>query len=349
MSKELIKQKFQEAKNVLIEYNKRISPIIPINKYLKKFNWAFIHPHLIGAEINYFAELVKNKSGNKDAIFKIFANSFFNLQNTAVLIDGYFKIRPNLKPFCHLIDQSVFMCLERNYAGAINTLLPVIEGSIRHYLINVIGKKNETIMNSKDFFQIFPHLRKDILDRQEDYYKKNYLNSFGISNSFDQSQINELLKWEAKNVDIWFSIIKEYLENSLYLDTRTGNVQDKLNRHSIFHGFNGDIYYNLENYLKIFNCIFFLSWAFGYADKNIGALTNIEIKDIIYKWKVFEKVKIISRYTASLKSLVYEKYQDFDKQEFEQDLICTQIDLAILKISTLEHKLKFIDKLTIAE
>lgn len=344
MSKELTKQKFKEAKEHLIRHNARTKKIIPVNKYLKKYNWAFVHPYLIGAEVDHFSELAQNNSGDKDSIYRVFANSFFDLQTTALFIDGYFKKRPSLYPFCQLIDQSVFLCLQRDYAGAINSLIPVIEGSIRHYLINVVGKTNESIMKSEELLKVFYYLKKDFLKRQKDYYENEYAKFFGMQVPFDKSQVKQLLKYETENIDIWFAIILEYFKQNLYLDTRTGVVNDKLNRHSIFHGFNGDIYYNLENYLKIYNCINFLSWAFGIADPNVNALTTLEREDILYKWKAFEKVRIISKLSTEIKSTVYEQYSDFNKNEFERDLIQTKVDKAVCKISTVELKLKFIDR-----
>lgn len=344
MNKEITKHRFEEEKKSLIQFHERTKRIIPVNQYLNKFNWAFVHPYMIGAEIDHFAELAKTKTGTKDGIFQFIANSFFDLSSTAVLIDGFFKKRESLRPFCHLIDQSVFMCLERDYAGAINSLLPVIEGSIRHYLVNMVGRKNESIMKTEELLKIFPHLKQDILKRYANGYKNEYPKYFtGVA--FDASQIKHLVKLQSYPLDIWISVIKDYFENNLYLDTRTGVVEDKLNRHSIFHGFSGEIYYNLENYLKVFYCINFLSYIYGQADKNIHALTELERSDVDYKWKAFEKVKAISDSMKNIKSSVYEKYSEFNRKEFEKDLIRTKMDRAVAKFPHMESKLKFIDNI----
>src|ERR1043165_9465941 len=110
MSKEITKHRFEEEKKPLIRFHEETKRIIPVNAYLNKFNWSFVHPYMIGAEIEHFAQLEKTNTGTKEVIFQFIAHSFFDLSSTAIMIDGYFKRRESLRPFCHLIDQSVFMC-----------------------------------------------------------------------------------------------------------------------------------------------------------------------------------------------------------------------------------------------
>jgi hypothetical protein len=329
---------YQTEKKSLVDFVDRTKRIIKINEYLKQFNWAFVHPYLIGFEINEFEELEKNNSGNKTIIFEIFSNAFFDLRTTSVFIEGYFKKRESLAPFCQLIDQSVFLCLQRDYAGGINILIPVIEGSIRHYLVNKKGKTNEKIMKTEDLIKVFDHLREEYLNYQKDYYKNRQ--------GYNQQQIKQLLIHQSEFIDTWFSIIKDYFKNNLYLDTRNGDIADKLNRHSIFHGFSTEVYYNLENYLKLFNFLNFLSFAFGLADPNIGPLADIESKDIVYKWKAFEKIHTISRITTDIKSSVYKKYSDFDEEEFTRGLRYNLVELKIYQnsINNIEQALLAIDK-----
>lgn len=344
MNEQWTKEHFTMLTENYRKQNKRIEKIVELNKHIKKFNWAYIHPYLLGAEINFFEETLKTKELTEKYVYEMFAAKFFNLHGTAYFIDAYCKTRPQIKPFCQLIDQSVIMCIQRDYAGAINTLLPVIEGSIRHYLVNKKGKQNAKIMKTDDLISAFDYIKEDFLSFQERAWDGDFDTYSTIS--FDTNQKKELLKLNRKYIDMWLSIIKDYFKNNLYLDTRNGEVSDKLNRHAILHGFNSDIYYDLKNYLRVFNCLHFLCWVFAHAEKDIHVLPILDEKETYYKWQAFEKIKVLSDISVKLKSQIYEKYSDFDKTQFEEGLIQPNgFDKFLSKISSngLEKKFKAID------
>ncbi len=298
---------------------------VACSKELMKYNAAFIHPYLAGFEITHLSNMVSAESITKQMIFDVFSRSFFNFRTTAFFIDGYFNCRSSLKPFCPLIDQSVFLCIQRDYAGAINVLMPVIEGSLRHYLVNVKGKQNEKVMNTPELLRAFYYLKEDYLQIYRDFYSTGIWKEHNQHFCYEKGQVAALIKLKREYIELWFSILEDYFRHSLYLDTRTGEVVDKLNRHSIFHGFTSEMYYSLENYLKIYNCIIFLSWAFGLADPNATVLSTLEEEEVIYKWKAFEKVRLISNLSVQIKSSVYQKYPGFDKIEFEKELSMNQL------------------------
>lgn len=330
---------FETLAKGLREYNERVEKILIVNEKIKEFNWAFIHPYVFGSDISYLDELIKTKTITNEYVFKIFIWPFFSLKNTAYFIDGHCKMRPSIAPFCPLIDQSVFLCLQRDYAGAINILLPVIEGSIRHYLVHKKGKQNEKIMRTSGLISAFEHIKQDYMSLLDSAYSNDY--------DFNKEQKKEVLKLHRISFEAWLSIITDYFENNLYLDTRDGVVNDKLNRHAIIHGFNSEIYYNLENYLRIFNCLHFLCWAFAMADKSLEILSSLDEKEVYYKWKAFEKIKAISDLSFEAKASVYEKYPEFDKAKFIAKPIKEDAFEKYVRIKSkkgIENKLNFIDK-----
>lgn len=347
MDKDFIKLKFIEEQNHLKKQIKEVEEIVILNNELSKFNWAFIHPYLFGYQLSHLRSLVQSKNTNSENIFKIFAESFFEFETTAFFIDGYFKLRPSLEPFCPLIDESIILCIQRDYAGAINILLPVLEGSMRHYLTKVRGKRNEQIMRTSALLKVFDYLIEDYLQIHKEAYLSNVDEQNNPKLVYDANQINMLLDLNQNYITLWFSIIRSFFKNNLYLDTRTGNVKDNLNRHTIFHGFSADIYYSLENFLKVFNCLTFLSWAYGMADKNVAILPSLGEKKVIYKWKAFEKINEISKLTVDIKSSIYKKYPTFNKIEFENNINSKLIDSRLPKKLrfNIEDRLRYIDEL----
>ena len=142
MGTEQSKARFQEKNASQKRELQAINEIIIINEYIKAFNWAYVHPYVVGWEVELFKKMSKEGSGNTEAIFRIFTRAFYDLQTTASFIEGIFKNRKSLVPFAFLIDQAVVLALQKEYAGAINLLIPVIEGSMRHYLTVVGGRRS---------------------------------------------------------------------------------------------------------------------------------------------------------------------------------------------------------------
>jgi hypothetical protein len=343
---EAINSAFLKEKENLANHNKRVEDVMKVNRYLKQFNWAFIHPYVIGYQVNYFTQLQKDGVGDKKSVFKIFARCFFDLKTTTYFIEAIFKKRPDLEPFCQLIDQSVFMCLQRDYAGAISTLLPVIEGSIRHYLVNRRGITNGSIRGTKSLLSVFSFLKEGFLDNQRKFYRHDYGKVYGAHISFDENQVEDLVGYKEKFVDMWCEIVTEYLEKNLYLDTRAPDISDELNRHIIFHGFTADVYYTLENYLRIFNCVVFLSYAFGLADGG-NLMFELEDKEILEKWIAFEKVRVVSWTTTEIKAKAYVAYADFNADEYSEDIFEDPLGKQFKEMPafSLEHRLRRVEEI----
>jgi hypothetical protein len=330
---------FTKEKASLVEQLKEAQWVAGVNQYLKQFNWAFVHPYLVGYNIKSLERMQSENSGTKEAVFAIFTDYFFDLRHTAYFIDGYYKERPPLKPFCHLIDQSVILCLQRDYAGGINLLISVIEGSLRHYLVHYHSKEQSKIMRTKDLMQAFELMKKTDYDRKLEYFNRKYHHFQNTPYSFDTNQVKALAGYHRDYMETWFSIIEDFFNHNLYLDTRTGSVEDKLNRHSIVHGFSSDIYYSLENYLRLFNAIHFLSWVFSMVCPDAKYLPDLDEKEVKYKWKAFEKVKLASDLIAPCKKAITGTDEDIEPPS--SSLVK---QLSGLKRKNLEEQLKYIDR-----
>jgi len=265
MANEAIRSAYQQEMRHLVDHANQARRIHAVNQYLQQFKWAFFHPYLRGYHIGHFETMKNENSGSIEGIFRIFVQQFYELDATAYYIDGYFKKRPSLEPFCLLIDQSVILCLQRDFAGAINILIPVIEGAIRHYLINFQNKESSKIIGKDDLIKVFTLMQETIRKSKMEYYAHHYYAFVGRDIRFTKQQVQLLTNKSMEFYRFWFEIIADFFSNNLYLDTRGTSVADSLNRHSIFHGFDTVVYYSLENYLRLFNCLHFLSWAFAVA------------------------------------------------------------------------------------
>lgn len=111
-------------------------------------------------------------------------------------------------------------------------------------------------------------------------------------------------------------MIEDYLRHNLYMDTSKGQLQDALNRHVLVHGFESQVDYNLSNFLKIYNTVMYLAWAFAESDPSIPKRVLLENEDILYKWSSYEKLKLLTVITDPIKIQVYSKNPNFDATDF---------------------------------
>ena len=114
----------------------RVKELDRVNLTLQSYNWVFLHPYSQGIDIGYLHKLIENENPEKE-IFEFFAHKFLHLKATIHLIDGFYKNRPFLKDYAHSIEESVLLCLQRDFKGAISILIPVFEGTLRKYLFEV--------------------------------------------------------------------------------------------------------------------------------------------------------------------------------------------------------------------
>lgn len=318
--------------------------VILINKYLENFNWVIFNPYLPGYIINHFEDLQKAGSKDKEKVFQVFSHFFFDLKQTAFFIDGYFKRRPFLAPFCQIIDQSVFMCLQKDYAGAIAALIPVIEGAIRLYLNSRTNERLITV-KQKQLIEAFVLVENDFKAAVTAHYAREYstLGNEGIC--FSNEQIDVLVTYRCRFFNIWVTPLKNYIDKNFYFEFNKGTPKDNLSRNVIMHGYNSEVYYTLENYLKIFNCIVYMSYVFGMPDPTSNTLIELSVNDIAYKWRAFEKIRAISETMTDIKASVYQTYTSFDENEFREKFVVNEMEDIFSKVSkkNIENKLKSID------
>jgi len=322
------KRLFEERKSRQEENIAQAKRVIAINLYLQQFDWLFVHPYLVGYNIESFERMQREATGSKEEVLKIFAGYFFDLHHTAYMIDGYFKERPFMAPYCHLIDQAVVLCLQKDYGGAITIMIPVIEGCLREYLVVVKGKQVEKTLKKEDLLKAFTYLKEGYLDTMEKHFMANQAPKMWEVR-FEASQVKQLLRNEREYIILWFSIIEDYFNNNLYLDTRSGQVSDKLNRHAILHALTHDIYYNLSNFLRLFNCLYFISWAFGMGCEGIKTLPDLDEKLTYGKWRAFEKIKRIASLMDDIKSDLFNAYSGFDPIEFKKSGYKSKMDIIL--------------------
>jgi len=283
-----------------------------LNTDLQRFNWMSIHPQLFTKEYRDLSMLAADPQARQSDVTKVFAELFYDFRVTALFIDGFLKTNPYIAPFCPLVDQSVMMAITHDYAGAIHVLISVIEGSLRRYQILVKGRQNSEIMRSASLLQVFGFLVEDYVNHIKIPFKEKL--DAGV---IDRSKFDRLVGLERQYISTWMAMIKSYVELNLFMDTSRGQVQDLLNRHELLHGFSADVAYNLSNFLKVFNTLLYIAWAYREADPNIPQHILIQNEDILYKWSAFEKLHLISKVTSDIKLSVYQNYPDFETADFQ--------------------------------
>jgi len=283
-----------------------------LNSDLQRFNWMSIHPQLFMTEYNRLLKLAANPAATQANVTQVFADLFHDFRVTSLFIDGLLKTVPYIKPFCALVDQAVMMAISRDYAGAIHVLIPVIEGALRKYQVDVKGKQHSQIMRSADLTQVFGFMVEDYLaHRRREFQEK--LDSCYI----DPSKFARLVDLERKYITTWLDMIKGYFQHNLFMDTSRGTLLDPLNRHVLVHGFSAEVEYSLSNFLKVFNTLLYVAWAFRESDIAIPQRISLQNEDILYKWSAFEKLNIVTQVTSDIKLSIYQKYPDMKMDDFQ--------------------------------
>jgi hypothetical protein len=300
-----------------------------VNLFLSNNDWLFISPIFFqGFELDYFLELSRLPGDHKNEITKQIFRKFYNLNWTATFIDGYCRRCNHIEPFLQSIEHSIILIFQRDYEGGIKTLIPIIEGILRQYLVLEHGKEMQKIK--------FEHLRKSFLLLKESLLQKsrswleNYTDANHRQIKFSEDQIIELMELEKLYYDTWFSFITNFIDNSFYLNTATTPLTNELNRHSILHEYGIAVEYNLENYIKIYFTLQFLTWIFL---KNEGKSQLNQIGGFHY----FEKVMSYKSIIQNSRKLIYDKHLLYrNKKGYNPELLREQFTV---KIDTFPRKL----------
>lgn len=302
----MTKQIFQYEINLINEEIELLSKLNSINLYLQQYNWIFLHPYSQGIDIGILQRLSTKSENPKEEILNFFAKKFLDLRNTIHFIDGIYSKRPFLKEYSPSIEESVILCIQKDFNGAINVLLPVIEGTLRKYLVSKQGIEKEQEINISKLLNAFELMTIDYVDLQKKYLKKQYRHLVATNKYFDTNQEKQILKKHKEYFELWIKQLKNYLQNNLYLNTKhNSNITDSFNRHLIFHALNQDIEYSFSNYLRLFNCINFLGWAIGVGDETCSILPELDEEDMKSKWVDYFNILIISEALTETKNNIY--------------------------------------------
>jgi hypothetical protein len=289
-------KKYQDELGQLDREIEIISRLDAVNSILHKYNWVFLHPYSQGMDIGILEKYIQENSEEK--IFSLFASKFLDLRTTICFLDGFYKKRPYLKDYGEIIEQSIILCLQKDYGGAITLLLPVIEGTLRKYLISKTSGAESTT-NISSLLKALDYLLEDYLALQREYLQTR------TDINFSADQQTTIEEKNRTYFSLWLKQLRVYLNNNLYCDTRTTSPIDKFNRHLIFHALEDDIDYSFRNYLRLINCINFISWAIGNASKGCSVLADISEDEVRVKWVEYLKILIVSETLTDSKTKIY--------------------------------------------
>ncbi len=92
---------------------------------------------------------------------------------------------------------------------------------------------------------------------------------------------------ESKYYDDWFESIEMFFNESLFGSTSDIGPSVDLNRHAITHSLSLKPYDTLDNYIRLFNCLRFLIWAFlQFEGKSV--LVHIDTETFLRKRFLYE-------------------------------------------------------------
>lgn len=254
-----------------------------VNDFLRLNDWLFVCPLFFqGYELDYFFT-----KPSKEKILKAITSKFYNLNWTTSFVDGYCVRSSYINPFLRSIENSIILAFQKEYEGSIKTLLPVVEGIIRKYLTTEKGFTNDNIYfsNIKDSIN---HLYSDLIDNQKEALL-NYPDQNNQKISFSNKQVQELLIFYEDYYKTWLSFISDFFDNSLYLSTKSREIKNEVNRHSILHELGYDFEYNFENFIKVFFVILFLTWIF-LQKENKSILNEIDSKTFLNKIIAYKNI-----------------------------------------------------------
>lgn len=343
MSEQITNYYFYLFKNSDKQEVEKLQKFKSINEILKQNDWLFISPIFFqGYELTFISKIESNEPNIKNKILKIVSKKFYDLRYTASFVEGYCARCNYIRPFSKSIENSIIYAFQKDYEGSIKTIIPIIEGIMRKYLITEKGFTTVTI-RMKDLKNSFKLLKDDIIS---DYHEnlKYYKSENNELLHFSELQIEELTLLKKEYYDIWFSFVDDFVNKSFYLNTNGQPLTNEVNRHSILHEFGLSFNYNLENYLKIYFLLQFMTWVF-LRKENQTTLNEIE------NYRYFDKITAYERLIKLSENILYEKhkilqnYDDYDEAILKENFIKNK-NYEIPKKHIIIHRiLRKIDKL----
>lgn len=226
--------------------------ILAVNSLLKEYNWFFVHPYMQNFKIDMLWDRHTAGTLTKEYVAEFFTREFYFLNATLDYFDGIFERSVYIKSFTYFIEHSLILFFQKDYGGAINLILPSIEGIFSKYMIeakgvDLLAKRYEKIKKA------MLYLKDDLLEKKVEYLSEEKYNT---------QQLDYLVSLERKELDNWFANMHLFYVESLFAQTGEEADHGVLNRHSIFHALSLNIYHTEENYIKLFNSLIFIGWIF---------------------------------------------------------------------------------------
>lgn len=318
MKEQLANYHYQQLLYFESENLKLLEKYKQVNSYLRSNDWLFISPLFFqGYELTTFLKLSKTQKPLKSKILEVIIRKFYDLKYTASFIEGYCSRCNHIKPFLKSIESSIILTFQKDYEGGIKTLIPIIEGILRKYLIVEKSFSNEKI-GPKHLKNSFENIKEDIINNYVESLR-NFKTENLESIKFSETQINNLTFKQREYFDVWFSFATEFINESFYLNTKGENLTNEVNRHSILHEFGLEFEYNFENYIKVYFLLQFLTWSFLIKEKK-SIFNEIESFRYYEKIRCYEKIIELSEKMTFEKHTLLKNYEDYDdsilKQQF---------------------------------
>ncbi len=304
---------YQQSKQSLKNEIKESERVVAANELLKQFNWKFLHPYVQGFVIDHINTLNKKNELTEDVVNKIFIGDFYNLGYTLSFIDGYFNRSKNIEPFNYYIEQSLILCFQKDYMAAINIIIPSIEGILSNYLTE---HKKRDISNNR-YSQIknsINYIIDDIIEKYQVALIKGTNNE-----KLTPKQIDYLVSLQRKYINNWYAIIDSFFRDSLFANTKEDTNNDHLKRHSIMHFLEKEKYYTLENYIRLFNALKFLTWIFLRLEG--GSILNMIDDDTFIKKRLqYEAIIDKSKSLIKHKQVILIDYKKHNPEEYYKNI-----------------------------
>lgn len=309
------KSSYSEIKLSLQRENRRAERIFKLNEILKDYEWYFVHPYVWESQISLL--LNKHESGTltKDFLDDFFIMDFYNLDSTICFIDGFFQRSEYLKPFCYNIENSLILSFQRDYAGAINVLIPAIEGILTKWL----NSEGFLKVSMKDRYSkirtALEHIKKKIIFKIEEGYNEQKKEN---NEKYNPQQEKYVLELEGEYFNNWFNGASVFLSECLFAPSNSVDASQKINRHDVLHSLSLTPYDNIQNYIKLFNCLRFLCWVFLQLEQSTS-FNEIDNETFLRKRILYEDIIKHSQKISFDKHLLLKEYKAYDSGAFYKD------------------------------
>jgi len=286
------------------------------NQCLRGRNWLFICPLFFqGFELTYIHKICTEPGPHPITINQIIFNKFFDLGWTGSFIEGYCNRCVYIMPFLSSIENSLISTFQRDYEAGIKTLIPIVEGILRQYLCVEKGMTMEKIG--------FKHLKNAIVLLKNDLVQKYkvgltmriYENNLQVT--FSAVQSAELLTLETAYYEQWFAFLTDFVDNSFYLNTSQSPITNEINRHAILHEYGLNFSYSLENYIKVYFVLQFLTWIFLQKEGK-SPLNEIDNNRFLEKVNAYQKIIQSAEEIAYQKHILLKNYTGYDELLFKE-------------------------------